>query len=223
MTTTKLPGSDAARHGTGDVDLGIMIAAHNAFRRDLVKLARTASRRNLADPVQRLAIGNGWGVFKRQLLQHHQAEDACLWPPLRARLAGSTAAMSTLDAMEEEHGRIDPLLAAVDRAFAGQQVTDGHLSDVIGELATQLTRHLTHEEHDTLPLIGTTLTTGEWAGVLADIRARGSAADAMEMVPWLLDQAPPEAIPALLASFPRVVGQRYHDDWKPRYDAQPRW
>jgi iron-sulfur cluster repair protein YtfE (RIC family) len=223
MTTTKLPGSGAARHGTGGVDLAIMIAAHNAFRRDLVKLARTATRRNLADPVQRLAISNGWGVFKRQLLQHHHAEDACLWPPLRARLASSAAAMSTLDAMEEEHGQIDPLLTAVDQALANQQITDGHLGDEIDELTTQLTRHLTHEERDTLPLIGTTLTTGEWAGVLASIRARGSAADAIEMVPWLLDHVPSKAIPALLTSFPPAVGQRYYTEWKPRYDARPRW
>jgi len=223
VTTTTLAGSDAARYGTGDVDLGIMIAAHNAFRRDLVKLAKTASRRNLGDPVQRLAISNGWGAFKRQLLQHHQAEDACLWPPLRARMAGSAAAMSTLDEMEEEHGLIDPLLAAVDHALANRQVADSHLSDVIDELTTQLTRHLTHEERDTLPLIGTTLTIGEWAGVLTSIRARGSAADAIEMVPWMLDEIPAAAVPALLRSFPPAVGQLYYEEWKPRYDAEPRW
>jgi len=41
MTTQKLPGTDAARHGTGDADLTIMLAAHDAFRRDLTRLART--------------------------------------------------------------------------------------------------------------------------------------------------------------------------------------
>jgi NAD(P)H-binding len=35
MTTRQLPGTDAARHGTGDADLTVMIAAHDAFRRDL--------------------------------------------------------------------------------------------------------------------------------------------------------------------------------------------
>ena len=28
MTTQTLPGTDAARHGTGDADLTIMLAAH---------------------------------------------------------------------------------------------------------------------------------------------------------------------------------------------------
>jgi hypothetical protein len=44
MTTQKLPGTDAARHGTGDADLTIMIAAHDAFRRDLTRLASTRPR-----------------------------------------------------------------------------------------------------------------------------------------------------------------------------------
>ncbi len=43
MTTQKLPGTDAARHGTGDADLTIMLAAHNALRRDLTGLARAAA------------------------------------------------------------------------------------------------------------------------------------------------------------------------------------
>jgi len=42
MTAQKLPGTDAARHGTGDADLTIMLAAHDAFRRDLTRLARAA-------------------------------------------------------------------------------------------------------------------------------------------------------------------------------------
>jgi hypothetical protein len=113
--------------------------------------------------------------------------------------------MSTLDAMEEEHGLIDPLLAAVDHVLADREAADGHLGDVIGELTGKLTHHLAHEERDTLPLIGITLTTGEWSAVLTDIRARGSAADAMEMVPWLLDKLPPEAIAQLLSSFLPLV------------------
>jgi hypothetical protein len=35
MATSNLPGTDAARHGTGDADLAITLAAHAAFRREL--------------------------------------------------------------------------------------------------------------------------------------------------------------------------------------------
>jgi iron-sulfur cluster repair protein YtfE (RIC family) len=223
MSTNQLPGSDAARHGTGEVDLTLMITAHGAFRRDLVRLATSASRRNLRNPVQQLAIANGWATFKRQLLQHHRAEDACLWPSLRVKTAGRAAPQSVLDAMEAEHSIIDPLLAAVDQAIADDRLADGHLADVIDELTSQLTLHLGHEEADALPLIGQTLTIAEWADVMGAIRARGGVADAIEMFPWLLDGLSPEAARAVLASLPPAAAQLYDAEWKPAYRAVPRW
>ena len=117
MTTQNLPGTDAARHGTGDADLTIMLAAHDAFRRDLTRLARAAAAADLSDPARRQSVAAGWELFKRELHLHHTAEDELIWPVLRPRLAHSEHALSVLDAMEEEHERIDPLLAAVDAAF----------------------------------------------------------------------------------------------------------
>jgi iron-sulfur cluster repair protein YtfE (RIC family) len=129
MTTQKLPGTDAARHGTGDADLTIMLAAHNAFRRDLTRLARTAAAADLADPAKRRAVAAGWELFKRELHLHHTAEDEIVWPVLRPRLAHSEHALSVLDAMEEEHERIDPLLAAVDAAFTRHHGSAGVAGD----------------------------------------------------------------------------------------------
>ena len=118
MTTQNLPGTDAARHGTGDADLTIMLAAHDAFRRDLTRLVRAAAAADLSDPARRQSVAAGWELFKHELHLHHTAEDEIIWPVLRPRLAHSEHALSVLDAMEEEHERIDPLLAAVDAGFA---------------------------------------------------------------------------------------------------------
>ena len=216
------PRSDAARHGTGEADLRIMHAAHNAFRRDVATLARTATRDNLQDPVRRITIGAGWELFRRQLLLHHRAEDASVWPVLRARLAGRVVALSVIDEMEAEHALIDPLLAAVDQALTDERL---HLGDVIDELAIQLSGHLGHEERDALPLIGATLSAAEWTGVrvLAGIHAGGEAPNPMEMVPWILHGLTDEQIADVLASFPPPVGDRYRAEWKPWYDAVPRW
>ena len=159
MTTQNLPGTNAARHGTGDADLTIMIAAHDAFRRDLTRLARTASAAN--DPARRQSVQAGWELFKRELHIHHTAEDEIIWPALRPRLAHSPTALSVLDAMEAEHELIDPLLASVDAAFARQEPA----ADVIDALTSALTGHLAHEERDGLPLIGVVLTAPEWRGV----------------------------------------------------------
>src|SRR5271154_7551918 len=99
MTTQKLPGTDAARHGVGDADLAIMGGAHTAFRRDLTRLARAAAAADLSDPAKRQSVAAGWELFKHELHLHHTAEDEIIWPVLRPRLAYSESALSGLDAV----------------------------------------------------------------------------------------------------------------------------
>ncbi len=220
MTTQKLPGTDAARHGTGDADLTIMIAAHDAFRRDLTRLARTASAANLSDPARRQSVAAGWDTFKRQLHIHHTAEDEIIWPVLRPRLAHSQAALSVLAAMEAEHELIDPLLAAVDNAFAQDH---DRLADVIDALTSSLTGHLGHEERDGLPLIGVALTAAEWRGVGRKIASKNGLSAGSEMFAWILDGAGREHAAATLTQLPPPLRLLYRARWKPRFERTPRW
>ena len=242
MTTQKLPGTDAARHGTGDADLTIMLAAHDAFRRDLARLARAAASADLSDPARRQSVAVGWELFKRELHIHHSAEDELIWPALRPRLVHSEHALSVLDAMEEEHERIDPLLAAVDAAFtqrdgasspaastpAGGGPGDDwpgadRLADVIDVLASTLTGHLGHEERDGLPLIGMALTAAEWRGVGRKIARKGGLASGAEMFAWILDGADRQHASATLGQLPPPVRLIYRAVWKPRFQKTPRW
>ncbi len=230
MTSQQLPGTDAARHGAGDADLAIMLAAHRAFRRDLTRLARAASAGTSAgtDPARRRSVAAGWELFKHELHLHHTAEDEIIWPALRPRLAHSEHALSVLGAMEEEHARIDPLLAAVDAAFAGDPEAgdwpgEHRLADVIGELASTLTAHLAHEEQDGLPLIGVALTAAEWRGVGFRIARRNGLSEGGEMFAWILDGAGREDTTATLGSLPPPVRLLYRAVWKPRYARTPRW
>ena len=219
MTTQKLPGTDAARHGTGDADLTIMLAAHDAFRRDLTRLARTAAAANLSDPARRQSVAAGWELFKHQLHLHHTAEDELIWPVLRPRLAHSPAAQDTLDAMEAEHEQIDPLLAAVDAEFAGGD----RAADVIDALTSALTGHLAHEERDGLPLIGVALTAAQWRGVGRKIASKNGLSNGSEMFAWMLDGADREHTAATLGQLPPPLRVLYRAVWKPRYAKTPRW
>jgi hypothetical protein len=250
MTTQKLPGSDAARHGTGDADLTIMLAAHDAFRRDLTRLARAAASADLSDPARRQPVAVGWELFKRELHIHHTAEDELIWPALRPRLIHSEHAQSVLDAMEEEHERIDPLLAAVDAAFTQRDGAPApaapapaapapaapavggadddwpgadRLADVIDVLTSTLTGHLSHEERDGLPLIGMALTAAEWRGVGRKIARKGGLASGAEMFAWILDGADREQASATLGQLPPPVRLLYRAVWKPRFQKTPRW
>ena len=220
MTSQRLPGTDAARHGAGDADLAIMLAAHRAFRRDLTRLVRAAAAADLSDPARRRSVAAGWELFKHELHLHHTAEDTVIWPALRSRLAHSEHALSVLGEMEEEHARIDPLLAAVDAAFQGDR--DG-LGDVIGELASTLTGHLAHEERDGLPLIGVALTAAEWRSAGFKIARRNGLSAGGEMFAWMLDGAAREDTAAALGSLPPPVRLLYRAVWKPRYQRTPHW
>jgi len=236
MTTQKLPGTDAARHGTGDADLTIMLAAHQAFRRDLARLVRAVAAADLSDPAKRQSVAAGWELFKHELHLHHTAEDELIWPALRPRLAHSENALSVLDAMEEEHERIDPLLAAVDAAFAQRDGAAGpargaaddwpgedRLADVIEVLASTLTGHLAHEERDGLPLIGVALTVAEWRGVGFRIARKNGLSDGGEMFAWMLDGAGREDAAATLGQLPPPLRLLYRAVWKPRFNKTPRW
>ena len=220
MATRNVPGTDAARHGTGDADLTIMLAAHAAFRRDLVHLARTAAARH-PEPPRQAAIQAGWQTFKRQLHLHHTAEDTIIWPALRGRLSHSAHAQSVLDAMEEEHQRIDPLLAAVDGEFA--EPDGSSLGDATDALTTSLTAHLTHEERDGLPLIGVALTAVEWRSAGFRIARSNGLSKAGEMFAWLADGADQDTAQATIATLPPPVRVLYRAIWNPRYQRTPRW
>jgi hypothetical protein len=225
VTTNKLAGADAARHGTGDADLTVMLAAHEALRRDLTGLAHAAAAHATGaghgDPARRQAVQRGWAVFQRQLHIHHTAEDELVWPVLRERLAASDAARSVLEAMEAEHQQIDPLLAAVDRAMSGPG-GDGRLGDTVDVLTMALHGHLAHEERDALPLIGTALTAAEWRRVGRRIGLR-NLRRAPEMFAWMLDGAEPEQARAAAGTLPPPARALYRAVWQPRFARQPRW
>jgi iron-sulfur cluster repair protein YtfE (RIC family) len=226
MTTNKLAGAEAARHGTGDADLTIMLAAHDALRRDLVGLAHAADRAVRRGPAQQAAVQRGWAVFQRQLHIHHTAEDELVWPALRERLAASDAARSVLEAMEAEHEQIDPLLAAVNQAMDGAD-RDGRpdgatLADTVDVLTMALHGHLAHEERDALPLIGTALTVGEWRAVGRRIGLR-NLRRAPEMFAWMLDGAAPERAAAATGQLPPPARVLYRAVWQPRFARRERW
>ena len=229
MTTQKLPGSAAARHGRGEADLTIMIAAHDAFRRDLASLARAAQGPDRHRPDRQRSIAAGWDLFKRQLHLHHTAEDELIWPVLRERLASSANALSVLDEMEAEHERIDPLLAAVDHGFtlaagsAGGYPGATRLADAVDVLVATLTGHLTHEEKDGLPLIGAALTAAEWRGVGFKIARRNGLSGGGEMFSWMLSSAAPDATRAITSQLPPPVRVLYRAAWKPRFEKTERW
>lgn len=219
MSVNDLPGTSAARYAPGD-RLIAMSAAHDAFRRDLRRMAVAATPANLRNHARQESIMNGWKIFKNQLHIHHSHEDRFLWPRMRQRMAKSESAMSTLDDMQAEHDLIDPLLAAVDTAFARP---DDDVAAVIDELTTKLAHHLRHEERDAMPLIGESISDREWTQVVRDIRKATKLSSAAEFMPWLTDGASREAAKTIASIMPppaRIILRRV---WQPKYAKVSHW
>jgi iron-sulfur cluster repair protein YtfE (RIC family) len=210
MTTT-----DVADRSRGTIDFTAMYATHDAFRRDLGRLAAASAARKASTP-QVLA---GWENFKTQLHIHHSVEDTDLWPRVRLAVASRPGDLALLDEMEDEHARMDPLLADVDDALTGQQA---RLAGHVAELSAALRGHLAHEEQAALPLIQSSLTPTDWRAFAGQMRRRQGVRGAAVYVPWILDEARPagrhflDSLPAPVRLINRLL-------WQPRYQRRNLW
>jgi len=203
------------------LDMSMMFAMHDALRREVVQVARIASRQD-DDPGKLLRTALGWELFKKFLTVHHRSEDDALWPALRARVAGQPGRVALADALEAEHAAIDPLLTAIDAAAADPDHGYQRFGDIVDELVTKLTGHLAHEEADGLPLIDASLTAQDWQH-FAQVHTERIGGDAPMYMPWLLNGASPQTLDAILSKFPPPLLTAFREQWGPSYAALKIW
>lgn len=203
------------------LDMTAMYAAHDALRRELELLARTAARVD-DDPRRILGTAVGWELFKKSLHVHHTAEDEALWPAMREAAADHPDDLALLAAMEAEHEAIDPLIEAVDAALADRESGPQRLGDLTDALAVGLTGHLKHEEDEALPLIQAIVTEQQWQH-FGQVNARLVGPDAPRILPWMLDGASEQTIATMLAPLPEPARMAYQNEWQPAYAALDRW
>ena len=203
------------------LDMSMMFAMHDALRRELKEVTRVAALRD-DNPGPLLRAALGWELFKKFLLVHHQTEDDVLWPALRIQVAGHPGRLALADALEAEHAVIEPLLAAIDAAAADPHYGHQRFGDIIDELSAQLTAHLSHEEADGLPLIDAALTPQQWQH-FAQVHGERNLPDAPTYLPWLLTEASPQTLDAVLGKFPPQLLATYREQWAPAYAALQIW
>jgi hypothetical protein len=192
----------------GRADWALMIAIHDALRRDLDQLLHaTASH---------ASARTRWATFRSQLRFHLAAEHAAMWPQVRPKLAGDSHGQALLDAMDDERQLLGPLQAMIDDAFA-IDADPRRLRQLLGRLRTRLASHLAHEEADALPLISQILSPGELGGIAAAIRGGHSTRRVGTTVPWALAGASPDIREHALSQLPAPVRLLYRMVWLPRY------
>ena len=156
------PGQAAAPDGP--VDLAGMYLMHRGFRRDLHAFAEAAAATPVGDRTRWVWLARRFGLFASILHKHHHGEDIGLWPLLHQRGADH----SVLDALEAEHGQIDPLLRTCTADLAdlaggrGDEVARTRLAGRTARLRDALCAHLAHEERDGMPLVQAHLAQEDW-------------------------------------------------------------
>ena len=188
------------------LDMTMMHAVHDAFRRDLAHVAQMTTR------------SEGWDAFERFLRTHHEAEDDALWPVLRKALVDRTDDVALLDDMEAEHAALEPLLDALDDALARRTWAPAARA----ELAARHQEHLTREEETALPVIDRTLETEQWMQ-FGEVAAASIGRHMPTFLPWLLAGADGERASAILGVLPGPVQQDYRNEWRPAYVATRWW
>jgi iron-sulfur cluster repair protein YtfE (RIC family) len=198
-------------------DMSMMLAIHDALRRELDCLTRVTARAD-GNPRQVLRTAAGWEMFKSYLHAHHTAEDRMLWPPLRLSLPEGSDGWAVLDALEAEHAEIDPLLERIDGAVLDPDSDPARLADLTDRLASAMRGHLDHEEKDGLPVIDG-VSAEQWQAFAAE-GAKLIGGDVARFLPWTLDDVPPETTAAVLRVLPPPVQQLYREQWEPAYSIQ---
>lgn len=191
-----LPGQAAAPEGP--IDMTGMYLMHFGFRRDLDAFVRVVPATPVADRAAWRALAQRWEFFAFLLHHHHSAEDEILWPPLLAAVdaAGDGPARRVLDAMEAEHARIDPLLAACRAGFA--RLAEAADADAQAALEVRLVaarrtlgEHLGHEETAAIPLIQQHLDpVSQWPAIEKGISSGYPARYQLRILGWLLYRTP---------------------------------
>ncbi|MET9131912.1 hemerythrin domain-containing protein [Streptomyces antibioticus] len=206
-----------------NLDMTMMFAIHDALRRELERIARITSRVD-EDPRHVLSTAVGWELFKKFLTAHHTSEDRTLWPVMYEALDGRGAGseIALLDAMEAEHGVIDPLLADIDAALADRDSGAERLGGLVDTLCTDLRAHLDHEEREALELMDLTLSPQQWAAFSAEQRDR-IGGDANRYLPWLLDDIDAARVAVILGKLPPPLRAAYETEWRAAYEDLDIW
>ncbi len=196
----KLPGQVAAPEGP--IDMKMMYVMHHAFRRDLDAFVPAVRNTPASDRRTWRLLGERWQLFAEALHEHHTTEDELIWPELGRLVSPEDAA--TLQAMEDEHAEIDPLLescAAGFRRLAQRADEDARaaLAVRIAAARESLRRHLAHEETDAIAIIQRVVTLEDWARVEKAIDGRGSLRAAVRLVPWIAHDVPREPLERVFA------------------------
>jgi hemerythrin-like domain-containing protein len=201
---------------------------HAAVRRDLDRLSAALETFPEGDKARARDLDRAFVNFRRELTQHHEGEDAHIWP----MLANAGVDGGLLSDMESEHhalaeGLSETGAAMTSFALSGSAADATTARASVTRTQAVVERHLTHEENELEPQLHPLTETPEWKAVEKKL-SRQPPSVAGPFFAWLTDGMsgdhraflrtliPPPVVTVLA----KVFGRRYNRDiapiWRPR-------
>ncbi len=191
------PVDSAGSAGFEPPDLTGFLGGHAIMRAQFALLARAAGEVGSRDTRRLTALDDHLAFMTRRLVQHHEAEDDHIWPQLRLLDPGL---LDLLDDLEQDHQRLDDLLAVTSDRTVPLPGRAGALRD----LHRDLTTHLDREEHHAVPAIRRLIPNSAWA-LEEDRFQRSLGADRTATLTWILAHLRPQQRRQMLDDLPLPV------------------
>ena len=193
---------------------------HEAVRRDLARLESALGAAQDGDLARARELERAYSNLHRELTQHHEGEDAIIFP----YLATVGVPSDLLTAMDDEHHAMADALGETRQAVAAYG-SSGSAADAerarasVVKTRTVVDRHLDHEERELEPLLEPHLESEEWKAVQKRVRPTSLAVTG-RFLAWIQDGMSNEGRsylrgtipPPVLAVLGRVAGRAYHRD-----------
>lgn len=204
-------------------DFQLMYAVHDAVRRDLVRIVGILGGSKPVDAGRAAALAERWDYLAGVILRHHADEDTRLWPAAREVL--DDAGREMLDRLEAQHAAVTIAVEETSALFAelgaaGQAPTREQretVADSAERVLRLLDAHFAAEEDRLLPALSGRLDDGGWDGYGSIVRAAAGTGGTAAVLPWLLDDAPPARVGAVLDRLPDHVRASYAGQWQRAY------
>ena len=204
-------------------DFSLMLAVHDAVRRDLIRFVTLLGGTAPVGVEQAAALSSQWDLIVGRVMEHERAEDAVLWPAVRAAVPEDEQA--PLDRMVAQHDQLTAVLDVVSARFAAGAVLAGgsartQLADSIEGAAVMADAQFAFEERNVLPLLDRWLSAPDWATFVAAQHAPAGPLHDPVVLPWLLEGSRPDRAAGVLGLLGTEHRRAYEQDWKPAHQLR---
>ena len=148
------------------IDVSDMYPVHDAFRDTLSAAPQLVGSVAGSDEARRELVGNFYRNIIAFLHVHHEGEEELIFPLLRDRCPGDLA---LVDVIASQHRDVDDLVdrsvSFLDQWATGSAEAQAQCAETLKTLGVVMTRHLSDEEEQLLPLCSTSLSEQEWGAL----------------------------------------------------------